>query len=432
MSQAPLSTIITQVHQAEYSQLLATLIGATGDFELAEEAVQDAFAAALVDWEKKGIPKKPGAWLTTTARRKAIDRVRRGRTVALDPQQMAALPPAQLQVHDDVDATGEIPDERLKLLFTCCHPALPIEQRIALTLHTLGGLTTGEIAAAFLVPSATMGQRLVRAKRKIKQAGIPYYVPPAHLLAERLESVMRVIYLIFTEGYAATGGEALIRHELCDNAIRLCRVLDSLIRDNRTDVPQKQHAEVLGLLALMLLQHSRRTTRVGVGNELIALTRQDRSLWDKVAIAEGVALIEQALAMQQLGSYQLQGAIAAVHAEVGISAESTHSPQPETDWPQIAELYRELLRFDPSPIVRLNHAVAVSLAYDPAKGLKLLQTLDSALMQYGPYHLAQADMLNRLGQPEAARAAYHAAIERTQNQVERDHIQKQIENLDEG
>ena len=247
-------------------------------------------------------------------------------------------------------------------------------------------------------------------------------MPPAHLLAERLEAVLLVIYLIFTEGYAATGGEALIRQELCDNAIRLCRVLESLIRDNQTDVPQKQYAEVLGLLALMLLQHSRREARIGAANDLISLTKQDRSLWDQEAIDEGVALVERALQMHQLGSYQVQAAIAAVHAEARDSA--------ETDWPQIAELYRELMRFDDSSIIRLNHAVAISLAYRPEQGLLLLQSLGDELDNYAPYHLARADMLKRVGQRDKARAAYQTASQLTQNRVERDHIEKQILNLD--
>src|SRR5215211_3108650 len=304
-----LQHVLERVHRQEYGQLLATLIGWLGDLELAEEAVQDAFLAAVEHWEREGVPHKPGAWLTTTARRKAIDRMRRSRTAAL--RELETLPPAQLAVTENFDDVGEIPDERLKLIFTCCHPALPLEQQIALTLHTLGGLTTVEIAAAFLIPVPTMAQRLVRAKRKIKHAGIPYYVPPAHLLAERLDAVLTVIYLIFTEGYAASVGEALIRHELCADAIRLCRVLELLIRQTQTDVPQTQYAEVLGLLGLMLLHHSRRTARVGAHGQLILLSQQDRSAWDKRAIQEGLALVEKAFHLRQLGPYQLQAAISA-------------------------------------------------------------------------------------------------------------------------
>ena len=361
------------------------------------------------------MPLKPGAWLSTTARRKAIDRVRRQITAVFDPQQLADLPPPALQTTDNLDATVEIPDERLKLLFTCCHPALPLEQRIALTLHTLGGLKTTEIAAAFLVPSATMSQRLVRAKRKIKQAGIPYRVPPAHLLTDRLDSVMTVIYLIFTEGYAATAGAALLRQELCDNAIRLCRVLESLIRGNQTDVPERQYAEVLGLLALMLLHHARRHGRIGPENSLIPLEKQDRTQWDRLAIQEGVSLVEKALRMQQLGKYQLQAAIAALHAEA-----KRHE---ETDWAQIGELYRELIRVENTAVIRRNHAVAISLAYSPEIGLILLESVAQPLAKFAPFHLAQADMLRRSGREAEAQQAYRQAAKLTQNDAEQAHIE---------
>lgn len=411
-------TSLDRVYRREYGQLLATLIGKLGDLELAEEALQDAFLAAFVHWEKGGIPDKPGAWLTTSAYRKAIDRLRKRRAETIDPNELESWPPEQLVTEQDFDQIGEIPDQRLKLIFTCCHPALPLEAQIALTLHTLGGLTTAEIAAAFLVPVPTMAQRLVRAKRKIKDAGIPYTVPPAHLIAERLDSVLTVIYLIFTEGYAASRGDALIRHELCGDAIRLCRVLELLIRQMDTDVPPEGYAEVLGLLSLMLLHHSRRAARIGAQGELITLADQDRSLWNQRDIQEGLALLEKASHIHQVGPYQLQAAISAVHARA-TSAENT-------EWRKIAILYAELRRYIDTPIIRLNQAVAVSMAYGPQQGLELLEPLAGDLADYAPYHLALADMHRRLGQYEIARRAYSQALDLTGNQVERGYILSQI------
>ena len=410
------TTAVERAHRQEYGQILATLIGWLGDIDLAEEAVQDAFVAALEHWDRQGVPDRPGAWLTTTARRKALDRIRRSRTTSLDEASLDVL-----AVEIPEDAVGEIPDERLKLIFTCCHPALPLEGQVALTLHTLGGLSTEEIAAAFLLPVPTLAQRLVRAKRKIKAAGIPYTVPPAHLLAERLEAVLSVLYLIFTEGYAATSGDALIRHALCDDAIRLTRVLALLIRQSTTDVPASQQAEVLGLLALLLLHHSRHAARIGAEGQLIVLEEQDRSIWDRRAIQEGLALVEAALQMKQPGPYQIQAAISALHARA-----STYE---ETDWREIMLLYGHLRRFTDTPVVRLNQAVAASLALGPGIGLRLTDLIAEELVDYAPLHLARADMFRRLEQSEQARAAYARALELTQNQVERAFLQKRLDAL---
>jgi RNA polymerase sigma-70 factor (ECF subfamily) len=412
---------LDRTYRQEYGQVLATLVGWLGDFQLAEDALQDAFLAAVEHWPREGVPHKPGAWLTATARRKAIDRWRRTRPEAAELPELDIRLPADGDVTDRLDHLDDIPDERLKLIFTCCHPALPLEQQIALTLHTLGGLTTAEIAAAFLVPVPTMAQRLVRAKRKIKEAGIPYYVPPAHLLAERLDAVLLVLYLIFTEGYAATAGEALIRRELCEDAIRLARVLELLIRRSPTDVPGEGYAEVLGLLGLMLLHHSRRTARVGMHGELILLDDQDRTRWDQDNIQEGLALVDKAFSLRHPGPYQLQAAISAVHARAAGAA--------ATDWQHIAALYRELRAYLDTPIIRLNEAVAVSMAEGPWAGLQLMEPLAEELSAYAPFYLAHADMLRRAGETEQARAAYAGALDLTQNQVERAFIIAKLESL---
>jgi RNA polymerase sigma-70 factor (ECF subfamily) len=414
--------LIERAFRQESGQVLATLIGWLGDFERAEDALQDALVAALERWREDGVPRRPGAWMTTVARRKALDRLRRdaahGGQRRLDDVEalLAAAPDERV----DPDA---IPDERLKLICTCCHPALPLDAQVALTLHTLGGLTTAEVARAFLVSVPTMAQRLVRAKRKIHDAGIPYAVPPAQQLGERLSAVLHVLYLIFSEGYSAAAGDALIRHDLCDEAIRLCRVLVALLGRGGAPVPAPQQAEALGLLALMLLHHSRRHARTGPGGELVLLEAQDRGRWDRAQIALGLALVEKALAMRQAGPYQIQAAISALHAQAA-------TPE-ATDWPQIAALYGALLSHSNTPVVALNQAVAVGMAYGPEEGLRLLEALEreGALRHYHPFHVARADMLRRAGRPAEARASYAAALDLCENSVERAALMARIAQL---
>lgn len=405
---------LARAQRQERGQILATLIGWCGDFELAEEAFQDALLAAAEHWGREGIPVKPGAWLTTVARRKAVDRLRKFNpgeedAAALEVQEAAA------------EAVDEYPDERLKLMFICCHPALPPEQRIALTLNTLGGLNTAETAAAFLVPVTTLAQRLVRAKRKIKDAGLPYYVPPPHLLADRIDSVLAVLYLIFTEGYAATAGEAVLRPDLCEEAIRLGRLLELLVRGNAAHLEpaETQRAEILGLLSLMLLIHARREARVGGRGELIGLEDQDRGRWDRKGIAEGLALLEAAMHIGRTGPYQVQAAIQALHAGAA-------GPE-ATDWPRIAGLYEVLSGFTDTSVIRLNRAVAIALAGAPDEGLRILESLETELDAYGPFHLARADLLRRAGREAEARRAYGKALDLTGNARERDFIRRKRE-----
>jgi len=392
------------VFRQESGRIIASLIRISGSFDRAEEAIQESFASALASWPEKGVPSNPAAWITATAHRKIIDAVRRDRTrhakqdsLRYEIETAAEFDPAEMD-----EAAMHFPDDRLRLIFTCCHPALNQEAQVALTLRTLGGLSTPEIAKAFLLPEATLAQRLVRAKRKIQEARIPYDIPPPDRLPERLAATQAVIYLIFNEGYAATSGNALVRNDLCAEGIRLARVLCDLL---------PQESENIGLLALMLLQDSRREARV-IDGALVTLEDQDRSLWDRRAIAEGTVLVEKALRMGALGPYQLQAAIAALHANAG-------TPE-ETDWPQIAALYEKLLESHPSPVVALNHAVAIAMSEGIEEGLDRIDALGRAgsLDNYYLFHAARADLLRRLKRNEEATGAYERAINLASNAVE--------------
>lgn len=404
---------VERVFREDYGRVLAGLIRVFGDFDVAEDALQEAFLVAVDRWRVDGFPSNPAGWLTIAARRKALDRLRREQTLA-HKQRLLELEQEHVMAH-----AGDEPDNWLRLIFTCCHPALNVQAQVALTLRTLCGLSVAEIAHAFLAPEPTVAQWLVRAKRKIKLAGIPFQVPPEHLLPERLAAVLSVLYLTFNEGYAASSGDGLVRNDLAAEAIRLGRMLHALMPDE---------GEVMGLLALMLLHDSRRRARVTSDGEMVLLEDQDRQLWDRVEIDEGLRLLDRALRLrrapnQRVGPMQLQAAIAAIHAHSATSS--------ETDWSEIDLLYRELLVIHDTPVVRLNRAVAAAMAHGPQLGLELVRSANmrGELSEYHLYHAAEADLLRRLGQTDAAAAAYTRALNLTANAAEQRFLRRRLSEI---
>ncbi len=414
---------VERIFRDERGRVLAALVGVFRDFQIAEDALHDALVIALERWPVDGVPRNPGAWLTTAARRRALDKLRRDRRVAGGDEELAHVPAPEASP-DEMDAMT-YPDERLKLIFTCCHPALAQEAQVALTLRTLGGLSTEEIARAFLTPVATMAQRLVRAQRKIRDAGIPYEVPERAGVGERVASVLAVVYLIFNAGYEAGEGVDLIQEHLCEEAISLGRTLVSLLDDLAESATVRLfRPEAMGLLALMRLHHARRHARVSAEGALVLLEAQDRGLWDQSEVASAVALLDTALLARQPGPYQIQAAIAALHAQAPAAA--------DTDWRQIASLYAALAEMTPSPVVELNRAVAVAMADGPLAGLMQLDRagLDVALADYHLYHAARADLLRRLGMRDDALAEYRRALDLCRNATERAFLQGRITSLE--
>ena len=402
---------VAEAFREEWGRVVAALIGMTGDWDLAEECAQDAFTQALRTWPRDGVPRRPGAWLTTVARNRALDRLRRGAAEAAKLREAATLARTDDDGQAGEDDDSGIRDDRLRLIFTCCHPALSLEARVALTLRTLAGLSTAEIARAFLVPEQTMAKRLVRAKHKIHDAAIPYRVPPAHLLPERTAGVLAVLYLLFNEGYSASAGADLVRKGLCAEAIRLARALAQLMPDE---------PEALGLLALMLFHDARRMTRTDAAGDLVRLEDQDRTRWDRAEIEEGTRVLEAALRRGRAGPYEVQAAIAACHATAAEAA--------VTDWARIALLYGRLAELNPSPVVELNRAVAVAMANGPAQGLELVAALEASGTLRG-YHLlpaTRADLLQRLGRTDEAAASYREALDLAATDAERRFLARRL------